>query len=645
LITILIMVLSKISFFSLTLLAISCGVIELTAQSLNPTAEQIRSTFPDESALFLERSTTLNLVIEGDSLKGYSDVYEDVIHLRNQTEIYSNRKVYGSHFNRVENIKAKTLVWDKSRYKEILVNSFKKNSAPGENIFYDDSYFYTFNYPAVASGNRTQLEYREVQDDIRFISGYIFSSFLRQLKSTYRIKTPADVDIHFEVLNDAAGKIRYRKTEKGNVVTHEWSAENVEPYKVEDGSPSIRYYEPHVVCYVKSFKVKSAVHHVLPDLRGLHAWYYSLIKDVVDEAPSEEVVKVIEGIKKNYSSEEDIVKEIFYWVQRNIQYIAFEDGMRGFIPHKASYTCEKKYGDCKDMANLIVGMLRVAGIKAYPTWIGSRDIPYRYSQIPTPLVDNHMIATYISGDGKYYFLDATGKYTEFGYPTAMIQGKEALITLGPDAFEVREVKPVDKKLNLISDSLVLNLKDNVLVGRGVNLMHGLAKADAGSYFDRIEEKEVRDFVLRVVGKGSNKFILDQYKVHDADRYDKPTRIDYDFRIGDYCQEVGNELYINLNLNKDNYNRIINDQTRKTPHEFNFKYDKVESIEFEIPDGYEIEYLPPDESFTGKLTGCKVSYTVRDNKIHYHKYFYVDYLLMTTDEFKLWNEEVAKISNT
>jgi hypothetical protein len=31
----------------------------------------------------------------------------------------------------------------------------------------------------------------------------------------------------------------------------------------------------------------------------------------------------------------DKVKAIFYWVQNNIRYIAFEDGIAGFLPDKS----------------------------------------------------------------------------------------------------------------------------------------------------------------------------------------------------------------------------------------------------------------------------------------------------------------------
>jgi transglutaminase-like putative cysteine protease len=620
-----------------------CSANFADAQNIGEIEQNARKLFPDQSAVFLERSMTLNLVIEGDSLKAYTDVVEDILHLKNQTNDYASKKVYGSQFNEVKNIKAKTLVWDKSRYKEIPVTDYKKSSDIEDNIFYDDSYFYSFNYPVVASGNRTQLQYKQVQKEIRFLSGYIFTSYIPHVKANYTIKASKDVEIQYEVFNDPGNTIKFQKVEKGNNVTYEWTAENVEELRVEEGSPSIRYYAPHVVCYVKSYKGKSAVHEVLPDVKGLYRWYYSLIRGEVDETPSEEVASVVKAIKSKYSREEDIVREVFYWVQDNIRYIAFEDGMRGFIPHKASYTCEKKYGDCKDMANLIVGMLHAADIKAYPTWIGTRNLPYKYSSVPTPLSDDHMIATYISSSGDHYFLDATGPYTTFGYPTAMIQGKQAMISKGPDLFEIHQVPAVEKNRNRITDSLTLTLDQNMLIGKGVNSINGLTKAQAGSYLDRVDEKDIRDFVLGLVGKGSNKFFLDHYELKDWKVRDKPTRVTYDFRIGDYCQKVGDELYINLNLNKENNNRVINRDLRKTPHEFDFKYDKVQEIEFTIPKGYEIDYLPATESFAGEMSGYSVTYRVEGNKIYCSTIYYIDYLLMSVEQFEIWNREIKKIS--
>ena len=64
-------------------------------------------------------------------------------------------------------------------------------------------------------------------------------------------------------------------------------------------------------------------------------------------------------------TEPEKVARIYYWVQDHVRYIAFENGLRGFIPHDAGRVYASRYGDCKDMANLLHEMLRMAGVKSY----------------------------------------------------------------------------------------------------------------------------------------------------------------------------------------------------------------------------------------------------------------------------------------
>ena len=627
----------------LTGILIAACILVSRAQSTD-LWQQFKEKFPDEPAVFIERSEVLNITPDGDSLRAFVDVSEDVLHLKEQTDMLSGKRVYGSHFNQVANIKAKTLVWDKNRYKEMVVSNFKKNSDRSAGIFYDDSYYYSFDFPSIASRNRTQLEYRENMKDVRFINGYVFSTYLPQGKTTYTIKTTKDVDLAYQVLNDDKKQIQFRKTEKGNSVTYEWTAQYLPAIKSEEKSPSLRYYAPHVICYVKSYKTKKGSVNVLSNLDDLYRWYYTFVEKLNKEN-SPELVAIAEKIKTESKSELETVKKVYYWVQNNIQYIAFEQGMRGLIPHSGSYVCEKRYGDCKDMANLIVNMLQLTGIKAYHTWIGTRDIPYRYTQVPTPLVDNHMIATYISKDGQYYFLDGTSDHTAFGYPSSMIQGKEALIGIDANRYEVKEVPVIAKEKNVMTDSMTVRIEGTQLIGSGTSTLSGFPKVFGGYELDRSEKDDVKRYVTKLVGKGSNKFFLDKYTLGSLDDHDKPTRIQYDFRLSDYFQKLGDELYINLNLNKDYYNDVINAASRTSPRESEYKYIKYEVIEMAMPDGYTVEYLPPDSKIDGPLIGCDITYQAKAGKIIASKKFYLDYILLQPDQFAAWNDAVKQISET
>jgi len=603
--------------------------------------KSMKTRFPEDPAVFVERSELLSILVKNDSLEILTDITEDKLHLKEQADMFASGRVYGSHFNQVKDIKAKTLVWDKSRFKEMTVSDFKKNSDRDDGIFYDDSYYYSFKYPSVASGNRTQLQYTSVVKDARFIPGYIFTSYLPQAKTSYTVKTSRQVELVYDVINDPKHLIKFRKFEKGGFQFYEWTTTDLAPTRGEDDSPSIRYFAPHVICYVKSYDTKNGKVNVLSELGDLYRWYYNFVPDLSAE-PSQELKTVVDAIVKKSKSEVETVRNVFYWVQDNIQYVAFEQGMRGLIPHTGSYVCEKRYGDCKDMANLIVAMLKIANIKAYHTWIGTRDLPYKYSEVPTPMVDNHMIATYIDSKQRYYFLDATSDHTAFGLPSSMIQGKEALIGFDKNKYEVRLVPEMSKEINAMSDSISIRLDGNQITGKGTTSISGYAKVFGGYELERSEKDDVKKYVTKLIGKGSNKFYLDGYNLANLENRDVPTRVDYTFRIGDYFQTIGDELYINLHLKKDYYNAFI-DKSRVAPMEITYKYVERDYCEFTIPEGYDVEYLPSNVQVNGDLIGMETAYKRDNNKIIFTKKFYIDRLLVLPADFEKWNTSIKELS--
>jgi len=604
--------------------------------------QTLKQQFPDAPAVYLNRTYVVTLNFEKDSLKMFTETSHDVLSLKEQTDLFSDRRVYGSHFSEVTDIKAKTWVWEKNKYKPVSVSNFKKNSDQDRRIFYDDSYYYAFDYPAAAIHNRTTLQYRENMKDIRFMPGFTFASYLPQVRATFIIKAPKEVELYFKVMNDSSGRIKFSKTEKGKTVQYEWSAENLTALKMEENSPPISYYAPHIICYIKSYTYNSTKREVLKDISSLSKWYFSHVSKV-NANHSEQLQAQVEQLKAKSKTEQELVRNIFYWVQDNIKYIAFEQGMRGFIPNSGSYTCDKRYGDCKDMANLIVDMSKMAGLPVYHTWIGTRDIPYKYSQFPTPIVDNHMIATYISPDGKYTFLDATSNYTPMGYPSSMIQGKEAFIVKSENDYLIRNVPEIETSRSRMIDSVSIRLDNKEVVGTGTVVLNGYAKIYGSYELDRAHEKDVKESVTRITSKGNNKYIVGKYQLANQLLRDQPTVIQYDFKISNYYQQVGNEIYFNLHLNKEFFNSYIIKDTRKTPRENSYKYVKRDVVELEIPVGYEVEYIPVNTNVNGKYLSISTSYKVKDNKIYFVKEIGVNYLLLEPNQFDTWNEEVKKMS--
>ncbi len=221
--------------------------------------KNLSQKFPGEPAVYVERSEVLNLVLEGDSIKAWNDLTQDMLHLKDQTEIFSDKKIYGSSFTEIADIKAKTLVWEKSRYKEMSVKSFKKNDSQSSGIFFDDSYYYSFDFPSVASQSRTLLQYRENIKDIKFISGYYMQSNLPHALSQYTIKTSKGIEISYKVINDRDNRISFQRSEKGGFVYYQWTARDLPAIEFESNAPALSYFAPYVECHVKSYTTKSGL--------------------------------------------------------------------------------------------------------------------------------------------------------------------------------------------------------------------------------------------------------------------------------------------------------------------------------------------------------------------------------------------------
>jgi hypothetical protein len=100
--------------------------------------------------------------------------------------------------------------------------------------------------------------------------------------------------------------------------------------------------------------------------------------------------------------------------------------------------------------------------------------------------------------------------------------------------------------------------------------------------------------------------------------------------------------VNLNLNKDHYNDFIN-AARTSPKERDYKYQKIDYCELTIPEGYTLEYLPPNSRVDGDLMGFETEYLAQNGKVQFKKKFYVNYLLMQPDQFERWNDAIRPLS--
>ena len=604
--------------------------------------ERARKTFPNADAVFLHKNMHTNVEIVNGELVVTSNVDEDIYFITEQSDAYSKYAVYHSYFTDINNLNAVTLSNNGGKYKEMKVENYTTADNVDANVFYDDLKEVNFIFPGATPGSIGKISYVEKLKDAHFMSPFYFVSYMPVLNSEFTISCPVGVKLNYQLYNNDSNFVSFSKEEKGKRIIYRWMAKNMQTPKRESESPAFAYYAPHVLITVNDYTVDGVTKKVLPDVTGLCEWYKGFVKDI-NKGDDSLLRSTVTGLVKDARSDEEKIRLIYYWVQDNINYIAFEDGLNGFIPREANDICKRRYGDCKDMSSILVKMLRIAGVKAYHTWIGTRKLPYRYSEIASPSIDNHMICI-AEANGKRYVLDGTGKFTPLGFVTEFIQGKEALLLKEDGSCEVYTIPVMAKEKSVESDTITASFDSNKQLNGAIQTdFTGYYKIDDSyMYHYTLPEKREEKFE-NYMKIGNNKCkIIDLY-FEGFNGQDSIVKLKAKFELPEYAKSIGSKIYLNPNLEKDKQFDNIDVSERHLPLEVGYKNVKKSTTVITLPEGYTLDYKPEDVSFKGKDESFQISYKTEGNKVIQTKTIETDFLMLSVNEMKDWNSMIAEMN--
>lgn len=512
-------------------------------------------------------------------------------------------------------------------------------SASSSEIFSDDSRVKYFNIGFSGYGDVTRVETEKKYLDSKYLTSVYFHTWFPAKEKVIRIKVPDWLQLDIREFNFEGYKIIRQKTQEKNTTIYSFKLQNVAAVKNENRSPGMAYEWPHLVLVVKSFVNDGKQEKGFGDAGDLYSWYKYLYKKCVNK-PEELKAKVTE-LTNGKKSEIEKVKSIFYWVQDNIRYIAFEEGLAGFIPTTAQDVFKAKYGDCKGMANLLTEMLKLAGLEAYMTWIGTRHIPYDYS-LPSLAVDNHCISTVVIG-GKEYFLDGTEKYVPFGEYAWRIQGKEVLIGKG-ERYEVKKVPVADKDKNKILTQTSFQLKDNTLKGHVKVTLMGEERTSFHQYYHDLPTNEKKTMIRRFLEFGNKNLTVSNVKTSDLVDREIPVVIEGDIDLSNYVITEDKEIYVGIDFFPENLSSYIPEKDRQQGYVLHSSYVAQDETELILPAGYKIASLPspideknPDYEING-------SYTVKDNKVIFKKALAFTTGRIRKEDFENWKAFTKKLKD-
>lgn len=574
--------------------------------------EKYTKQYPNDDVVRLQQETIITIKLNNGVFTIHKEVFEEDLYLNNSANYNSKQSISYSTFFNLDKIEASSFSKQDEKYVENKVVNFNEKNNLNDS-FYDDSKEVSFIYPKLAKGSKTRIKLTYNIKNPRFLNAFYFGDFYPIINNKVTIIADKNIGLTFKPfqLNNGA-KVTFKKKKKGANYVYTWSAKNTEKFEIESNAPNYKTILPHIIPIITSYQQDGKTKKLLNGVEGLYSWYYSLVENINKEETDPALTTLVEDLTRGKESDIEKVKAIYYWTQQNIKYIAFEYALGGFIPREANEVFQKKYGDCKDNSSILFKMLEIAGLQGNLTWIGTRKIPYTYEEVPTPAVDNHMILSYENKNNTYY-LDATGRYIQLEYPSSFIQGKEALIANGNN-FKVKKIPIVPAHLNKVVDTTYIQISNRDIIGTSNSTFSGYIK---NNLFYNLEntrkEADVKELYNKRFLKGSNKFLIKSYKEENKFSYDKDFSVSYNFSIQDYVQNIGSEIFINPHFNKI-VSFVKTKEDRKYDIEFDYKRQFSYTNIIEIPDGYEVSYIPTSVSFTNNLISINLSYSTDKNKI-------------------------------
>ena len=511
-------------------------------------------------------------------------------------------------------------------------------------IFHHDAQVDAVPISMLESETTLPLVYSQDFSDSKYLTRrYLASTYpVKKFKVLFRFPLKADVEVL--LFNTEELPIEKKEYINGVYKIIEISGKDIPSFMNESQSSGSANYKPHIVILTKSIETQSGEQRMIASTDDLYAWYASLVQEIGNDPQT--INDFTANLVKDCPDKDCEMKQIYYWVQDNIRYFAFEDGIAGFRPESCQSVFDNRYGDCKGMANLLAEMLKSRGFDARLTWIGTRGIPYDYS-IPSLAVDNHMICAVLGPDSSYKFLDGTEKFISHDDIAERIQGRPVLIENG-DSYVLSEVPHFTLERNEEVLRIEYEVTEEVLKGNLQYSVHGEGKVRLLNIYADMGAKDEDEARRYLFSRGHTDLYIGEGEYSDLE--DRDADIDWKapFEARNRVNVFGSKIYLDWDLYKSYAKSEYTDEELEDLHgdlDFSSKVNDHERYVIAAIDGYKIKELPKDFLIEDEHFTLDVDFTENeDGSIGIEKRVLIPQASIPNSKLGFWSESIRRLEH-
>ena len=398
-------------------------------------------------------------------------------------------------------------------------------------------------------------------------------------QSSFTAKVPLSLDLRYKEKNIS---LPPEISDDGKYKFYKWNVKHLAPIEFEEGAVSYWSRYPSIILAPNRFK--------MDDYDGdMTSWekfglWYGKLKKGIDVLPEERKVFFKEMIK-NAKDDQEKVKRIYDYLQKNFRYVSIQLGIGGFKPFPASFTDQKKYGDCKGLSNYMQAVLDAVGIKSYQALINRKSNDEPVDPAFTCNQFNHVILC-VPNKKDTIWLECTSKTLSFAKLDISTENKNALLITekGGVLVPTPQSKSSENRFTAFT-SITLN-EDGSGVSTSLLNTTGEFKEQIKYVLDEKKDDQKQIIVSYFGFKQPDEFTFS--KKEENENLTATLEMNLE-KIPEFVS--GSKMFISPRIYKLWSIKLPKAENRKQDFYFPFPLEKTDTTIFKMPDGYKNEILP------------------------------------------------------
>jgi transglutaminase-like putative cysteine protease len=295
---------------------------------------------------------------------------------------------------------------------------------------------------------------------------------------------------------------------------------------------------------------------------------------------------------------------------------------------------KRGYGNGRDITWLFLALARAAGFEAYGVWVSDRRNYFFYpSSMDSRKLDSNVVLVKLNG--KDLYLDPGSAYTPFGmlpWPETGVQGLRLdknggtwVQTTVPDSSASRVERHA---------ALALSSSSGDLEGKLTISYIGLE-----AILRRVEERNEDE-------ADRKKYLEDEAREYipaacDVELKNKPDWggssqdlvAEFDLKVPGWASGAGRRVLLPVGLFGATEKHVFDHAERIHPIYFEFPFQKVDDITITLPEGWQLNSMPPDENQDVKAVGYLLKAENTKQTVHLTRKLRVDLMLVDAQSYQ------------